>query len=168
MHSARKSGQDKGQQGRADGGEHDEAVKQFTIYGIPRRGAGYLRPMGKKGDVMRKLGGLDALAGLHQAMGGERAELPAEHPAEQAADVPGTLYVSRDKKARKGKEVTLVEGFDPNIHDSLGADVARQLKSHCGVGGGWKEGAVLLQGDHRNRVADWLIGQGYTVKHKGG
>ncbi len=124
--------------------------------------------MGKRGDGMRKLGGLDALAGLHQAMGGERAELPEDSPQQPAPDAPGTLYISRDKKARKGKEVTLVEGFDSELHGDLGAEVARQLKAHCGVGGGWKDGVVLLQGDHRDRVANWLTREGYAVKHKGG
>ena len=124
--------------------------------------------MGKGGDGMRKLGGLDALAGLHQAMGGERADLPEDNAGEPPAEAPGTLYVSRDKKARKGKEVTLVEGFDPDLHHDLASDLARQLKAHCGVGGGWKDGVILLQGDHRNRVADWLTREGYTIKHKGG
>lgn len=124
--------------------------------------------MGKGGDGMRKLGGLEALAGLHQAMGGERADLPPDSQEPKAADGPGLLYVSRDKKARKGKEVTLVEGFDPDLHHDLASDLARRLKAHCGVGGGWKDGVVLLQGDHRNRVADWLTREGYTIKHKGG
>ncbi len=124
--------------------------------------------MGKGGDGMRKLGGLEALAGLHQAMGGERADLSPDAQEPKAADAPGLLYVSRDKKARKGKEVTLVEGFDSELHGDLGAEVARKLKAHCGVGGGWKDGVVLLQGDHRDRVANWLTRQGYAIKHKGG
>lgn len=119
---------------------------------------------------MRKLGGLDALADLHRAMGGERAPL-AEEAERETADVqsgPKTLYVSRDKKARKGKEVTVVEGFDRDVHAERMADVAKALKSKCGVGGGVKNGVILLQGDHRTAAADWLTAQGYTVKHKGG
>jgi translation initiation factor 1 len=128
----------------------------------------YLRFMGKSGDGMRRLKGLDALADLHRAMGGEKAEIPEEQASGPSAEIPAVLYVSRDRKARKGKEVTLVEGFDPDVHEQLARDVAKALKSHCGVGGGWKEGAVLLQGDHRQRVADWLTRSGYRVKHKGG
>lgn len=118
--------------------------------------------------AMKKLKGLDALADLHRAMGGESANLPTDEEA--AADVqgPGVLYVSRDKKARKGKEVTLVEGFDEDQHADLAIETARALKSHCGVGGGWKGGMILLQGDHRDRAAQWLSDKGYTVKHKGG
>ena len=119
---------------------------------------------------MRKLGGLDALADLHRAMGGESAEIPEMEDGEAPEDAkrPTNLYVSRDRKARKGKEVTLIEGFDPEAHHDLAVSTAKSLKSLCGVGGGWKDGVVLLQGDHRQRVADWLIGEGYTVKHKGG
>ena len=64
---------------------------------------------------MRKLSGLDALADLHQSMGGERANVvdPSEESrGPEPSLVPACLYVSRDRKARKGKEVTLVEGFD--------------------------------------------------------
>ena len=126
--------------------------------------------MGKGGDGMQRLTGLDALADLHKAMGGERAEIPADSPADDATDNqrPALLYVSRDRKARKGKEVTLVEGFDAELHNVLATETARRLKAHCGVGGGLKEGVILLQGDHRDRVASWLEGEGYRIKHKGG
>jgi len=119
---------------------------------------------------MRRIGGLNGLVDLHRAMGGERAEVSGEdgglEPSD--ADLPENLYVSRDRKARKGKEVTLVEGFDRELHHGLARSVAKSLKAHCGVGGGWKDGVVLLQGDHRQRVAKWLADEGYTVKHKGG
>ena len=126
--------------------------------------------MGKGGGNMRKLVGLDALADLHRAMGGDTADMPSEPDGQVApiADRPAVLYVSRDRKARKGKEVTLVEGFDPDLHDEMARSVAKSLKALCGVGGGWKDGVVLLQGDHRQRVADWLIREGYSIKHKGG
>lgn len=128
------------------------------------------RHMGKGDGNMRKLGGLDALADLHRAMGGESAPVQdaADEVQEGATEGPGTLYVSRDRKARRGKEVTLVEGFDAEVHDDIARKAAKALKSLCGVGGGWKEGVILLQGDHRDRVAQWLSGQGYVVKHKGG
>jgi len=128
------------------------------------------RAMGKGDGNMRKLGGLDALADLHRAMGGESAPIQnvEEGGQESPMEGPGTLYVSRDRKARKGKEVTLIEGFDLDLHDEMARSVAKSLKALCGVGGGWKDGVVLLQGDHRQRVADWLTREGYSIKHKGG
>jgi len=124
--------------------------------------------MGKGNDGMQRLKGLDALADLHRAMGGEKAELPVDASDSVASSGPDVLYVSRDRKARKGKEVTLVEGFDPVDHEAMALVVTKALKGHCGVGGAWKEGVVLLQGDHRQRVVDWLVRQGYRVKQKGG
>ena len=61
-----------------------------------------------------------------------------------------------------------MEGFDPEAHAGLAMEAARSLKALCGVGGGWKDGVILLQGDHRDRVAAWLGDAGYRVKHKGG
>jgi len=43
------------------------------------------------------------------------------------------LYVSRDRKNRRGKEATLVEGF-VGTTDDLKA-LAKTLKAACGVGG---------------------------------
>lgn len=76
------------------------------------------------------------------------------------------LYVSIDRKRRAGKEVTLVEGFiGPN--DAL-KDLAKVLKSKCGVGGAAKDGEILIQGNFKDKVYDLLVKEGFSVKKKGG
>lgn len=76
------------------------------------------------------------------------------------------LYVSIDRKQRKGKEVTLVEGF-VGTDDDL-KTLGKILKSKCGVGGTAKDGEIMVQGAFKDKVADILLAEGYNVKKKGG
>lgn len=76
------------------------------------------------------------------------------------------LYVSLDKKNRKGKKVTLVEGFIGTREDLK--DLARELKSSCGVGGSVGDRQILIQGDFRERVIKLLQEKGFKVKRSGG
>lgn len=75
------------------------------------------------------------------------------------------LRVWLDRKQRAGKVVTLVRGFVGTADDL--AELARLLKTRCGVGGAVKEGEILIQGDHRDRVAELLVRSGYRCKKAG-
>lgn len=76
------------------------------------------------------------------------------------------LYVSIDKKQRGGKEVTLVEGFIGSEEDLK--ELGKFLKSKCGVGGTVKDMEILIQGNFKDKIADLLLKEGYSVKKKGG
>jgi len=86
-----------------------------------------------------------------------------EEPQEQTLP-PGEqdLRVWRDSKRRAGKTVTVVRGFI-GTDDDL-ASLGRMLKKGCGVGGTVKDGEIIIQGDHRDRVTDLLLGEGYRCK----
>lgn len=76
------------------------------------------------------------------------------------------LRVLLDRKNRKGKVATLVTGFQGPESDL--AELGKMLKTKCGVGGAVKDGEVIIQGDHANRVLDILLKEGYKAKRSGG
>ena len=64
------------------------------------------------------------------------------------------LRIRLDTKHRGGKTVTLVQGFVGKEEDleSLG----KKLKNYCGTGGSAKDGEIVIQGDQRDKVLQWL------------
>ena len=85
--------------------------------------------------------------------------------AETLAPAQQDLRVWLDRKQRGGKVVTLVKGFVGREADL--AELARLLKTKCGVGGAAKDGEILIQGDHRDRVVEILTKSGYRCKKAG-
>jgi len=69
------------------------------------------------------------------------------------------LKVRLDTKHRAGKAVTLVEGFIGKEDDL--EDLGKKLKSFCGTGGSAKDGEIIIQGDQREKVMQWLTKNGY-------
>jgi translation initiation factor 1 len=71
------------------------------------------------------------------------------------------LKVRLETKHRGGKAVTLVEGFIGKAEDM--EDLGKKLKNFCGTGGSAKDGEIIVQGDQREKVMQWLVKNGYKL-----
>lgn len=78
----------------------------------------------------------------------------------------GVVRVRREKKGRRGKTVTTIQGV-PLARADL-AVLAAELKRQCGSGGSAKDGVIEIQGDHADALMEALRSRGYTVKRAGG
>lgn len=76
------------------------------------------------------------------------------------------LRVKLDSKNRGGKTVTLVDGFIGKADDL--EDLGKKIKSFCGTGGSAKDGEIIVQGDQRDKVLQWLLKNGYSQTKKSG
>jgi translation initiation factor 1 len=86
----------------------------------------------------------------------EFSEQPTLPPAQQQ------LRIKLDTKHRGGKTVTLVDGFI-GMNDDL-ESLSKQLKAFCGTGGSAKDGQIIIQGDHRQKILQWLQKKGYKAR----
>jgi len=77
-----------------------------------------------------------------------------------------TVRILLDRKGRRGKSVTVIEGFSVNPQHL--SDIARDLKQFLGTGGTAKQGKIEIQGDFRNKISEKLNKMGYKTKLVGG
>jgi len=88
-----------------------------------------------------------------------RDQLPAGPIAsEPDKKGPPRAVVRLERKQRRGKEVTVVEKLDLPV-DELG-QWCRELKQALGCGGSVENGAIVLQGDLRQRLPAILTARG--------
>lgn len=70
------------------------------------------------------------------------------------------IKVKLETKHRAGKAVTLVDNFSGSTEEKEA--LGKKLKTFCGTGGSVKDGEIIVQGDHRDKVVQWLQKNGYT------
>lgn len=74
------------------------------------------------------------------------------------------IKIKLDKKHRGGKVVTLVEGFVLTKDET--DRIAKELKTLCGSGGSSKNDEIIIQGDHREKILQWFIKNGFKKSKK--
>jgi len=74
------------------------------------------------------------------------------------------LKIRLDTKHRAGKAVTLIEGFVGREQDL--EDLGKKIRTFCGTGGSAKNSEIIIQGDQRDKVLQWLLKNGYPKTKK--
>ncbi len=67
---------------------------------------------------------------------------------------------------RKGKPITILEGYTGTDADFK--LLAKELKTKLSVGGSFKNGSIIIQGDYRDKIMEMLKDKGFKVKRVGG
>ncbi|MEZ4722733.1 MAG: translation initiation factor [Flavobacteriales bacterium] len=91
-----------------------------------------------------------------------------ENSSEQETLIPGEqlLKLHRETKGRGGKAVVIIKDFIGTDEDLN--ELGKKLKAHCGTGGSAKDGEIIIQGDQRDKVNQYLQSKGYKTKLVGG
>ena len=87
-------------------------------------------------------------------------------PRKETPPAQQTVYVERSRKGRRGKTVTVISNLQHS--PEYLRQLLKQFKGLCGAGGTVKEGALEIQGDHRETLITKLEEMGYQAKPKGG
>ena len=95
-----------------------------------------------------------------------RFEEEEKVPQETLPPAQQNLRVKLETKHRAGKTVTLVDGFAGSDEDA--EKLGKQLKNFCGTGGSVKDREIIVQGDQRDRVLQYLLKNGFSKTKKSG
>ena len=106
---------------------------------------------------------LQDLGGLVYSTGSMPSSEPLEEETMPASEQ--SLRVWLEKNHRGGKVATVVKGFAGSEASLL--ELAKTLKTKCGTGGSAKDGEIIIQGDHRDKVVSLLKEMGYPSKKAG-
>jgi translation initiation factor 1 len=111
---------------------------------------------------------LNDLSNLSSLLSKEETEsLAKEHIAKQSKRKLGEgqeVRVFLDKKARRGKAVTIIEGL--HLSTEMRDQLAKTLRQKFSAGGTAERDTIELQGDHVQKVAEYLLEQAFVVKTK--
>jgi len=96
--------------------------------------------------------------------------VPSNEPKEVSQE-EHRLFIQKDPlickyEKRKGKATTIIEGYEGDAEDFK--LLAKEIKTKLSVGGSFKDNAIILQGDYRDKIMEILKAKGFKVKRVGG
>lgn len=103
---------------------------------------------------------------VYSEFGPPENSLAIERPEIELPPNQQNLRIQASRKARKGKTVTIISGFQ-TTEEILG-QLLKQLKTTCGAGGTIKDNEIEIQGDHTKKLLETLTKMGYKAKISGG
>jgi len=96
-----------------------------------------------------------------------------EHQISEEAETKQTpqLWLQDDPlickyEKRKGKPITIIEGYTGATSDFK--QLAKEIKQLLSVGGSFKNEQIIIQGDYRDRIMNFLQDKGFKTKRVGG
>jgi translation initiation factor 1 len=72
------------------------------------------------------------------------------------------IVISKQIRGKYKKISTVVIGISSKLKDSEITKITSELKSKIGTGGTYKDGQIILQGDHRDVVKQLLVKRGFN------
>jgi translation initiation factor 1 len=103
---------------------------------------------------------------VHQEFGASTNPAALERSVPELPPSQQNLRIQASRKGRNGKTVTAITGFQAKP-ETL-ASLLKQLKTQCGAGGTVKDQDIEIQGDHTQKLLQFLTGLGYKAKISGG
>lgn len=96
--------------------------------------------------------------------------VPSNEP-EEVSQEEHELFIQKEPlickyEKRKGKATTIIEGYEGDAEDFK--LLAKEIKTKLSVGGSFKDNAIILQGDYRDKIMEILKAKGFKVKRVGG
>jgi translation initiation factor 1 len=94
-----------------------------------------------------------------------------ESEPEEFLEAAHELFIQKEPiickfEKRKGKAITIIEAYEGSDEDFK--ILAKEIKTKLSVGGTFKDGSIIIQGDYRDKIMQMLKEKGFKVKRVGG